>query len=83
MHIQQVENQGLYEIAALAAGGAIQAAQMGLAEPCFGLIRPPGHHASAASAWGFCYFNIMAVALETLRRQDKIIMRCSGKTCWP
>jgi acetoin utilization deacetylase AcuC-like enzyme len=76
MHIQQVENQGLFEIAALAAGGAIQAAQMGLAEPCFGLIRPPGHHASAASAWGFCYFNNMAVALETLRRQNKIESAC-------
>ena len=65
-HIQQVENQGLYEIAALAAGGAIQAARIGLNEPCFGLIRPPGHHASESSAWGFCYFNNMAVALKTL-----------------
>ena len=66
MHIQQVEKQGLYEIAALAAGGAIQAAQ----------IRPPGHHASAASAWGFCYFNNMAVALEALRREDQIKSAC-------
>jgi len=72
MHIQQVENRGVYDIAALAAGGAIQAAQIGLTEPCFGLIRPPGHHASTSSAWGFCFFNNMAVALETLRRQQKI-----------
>jgi acetoin utilization deacetylase AcuC-like enzyme len=76
MHIRQVENQGLYEIAALAAGGAIQAAQIGLSEPCFGLIRPPGHHASAASAWGFCYFNNMAIALEALRRKKKIESAC-------
>ena len=76
MHIRQVENQGLYEIAALAAGGAIQAAQIGLSEPCFGLIRPPGHHASAASAWGFCFFNNMAVALAALRRQKKIKTAC-------
>ena len=76
MHIQQVENQGLFEIAALAAGGAIQAAQIGLSDPCFGLIRPPGHHASAASAWGFCFFNNMAVALETLRRKNKIKSAC-------
>ena len=76
MHIQQVENQGLYKIAALAAGGAIQAAQIGLFEPCFGLIRPPGHHASVASAWGFCYFNNMAMALEALRRQNKIKRAC-------
>ncbi len=76
MHIQNVVNQGLYDIAALAAGGAIQTAQIGLSEPCFGLIRPPGHHASATSAWGFCYFNNMAVALETLRRQQKIESAC-------
>jgi acetoin utilization deacetylase AcuC-like enzyme len=76
MHIHTVENEGLYEIATLAAGGAIQAAQIGLSEPCFGLIRPPGHHASAASSWGFCYFNNMAVALETLRRQKKIESAC-------
>ena len=76
MHIQQVESQGLYEIAALAAGGAIQAAQIGLFEPCFGLIRPPGHHASAASAWGFCFFNNMALALEALRRINKIKSAC-------
>jgi acetoin utilization deacetylase AcuC-like enzyme len=73
MHIRQVESQGLFEISALAAGGAIQSAEIGLTEPCFGLIRPPGHHASAASAWGFCFFNNMAVALETLRRQNKIV----------
>ena len=76
MHIQHVENQGLYEIAALSAGGAVQAAQIGLIEPCFSLIRPPGHHASADSAWGFCYFNNMAVALETLRGQKKIESAC-------
>ena len=76
LHIQQIENQGLYDIAALAAGGAIQAAQIGLSEPCFGLIRPPGHHASATSAWGFCYFNNMAVALVALRRQQKIDTAC-------
>ena len=61
-YIRQVENQDLYTVAALAAGGAIQAARVGLSEPCFGLIRPPGHHASAASAWGFCHFNNMAIA---------------------
>jgi acetoin utilization deacetylase AcuC-like enzyme len=76
MQIQKVENQGLYKIASLAAGGALRAAQMGLFDPCFGLIRPPGHHASAASSWGFCYFNDMAVALETLRRQKKIESAC-------
>ena len=75
-HIQEVANQGLFDIAALAAGGALQAATIGLAEPCFALIRPPGHHASSASAWGFCYFNNMAVALEALRRKRKIASAC-------
>ena len=68
--------RALFEIAALAAGGALQAARVGLSEPCFALIRPPGHHASAASAWGFCYFNNMAVALEALRREKKIETAC-------
>jgi len=71
-HIEQVRREGVYEIAALAAGGAIQAAMIGLKEPCFALIRPPGHHASAESAWGFCYFNNMAIALEKLKREGRI-----------
>ena len=71
-HIRSVEREGVYDIAALAAGGSINAAQIGLTEPCFALIRPPGHHASAGSAWGFCYFNNMAIALEKLRREGKI-----------
>ena len=71
-HIDYVRRKGLLPIAALAAGSAIQTATIGLSEPCFGLIRPPGHHASSGSCWGFCYFNNMAVALETLRRQNKI-----------
>jgi len=71
-HIEYVKRQGLYPIASLAAGGAIQAALIGLEEPCFGLIRPPGHHASASSCWGFCYFNNMVVALEHLKSQELI-----------
>jgi len=71
-HIAEVRREGVYDIAALAAGGAIKAAEIGLSEPCFAVIRPPGHHASADSAWGFCYFNNMAVALVKLKRKDKI-----------
>ena len=71
-HLQYVRREGVYHIAALAAGGAIKAAEIGLTEPCFALIRPPGHHASADSCWGFCYFNNMAIALEKLKRQGKI-----------
>jgi len=71
-HIRDIERQGLYDIAALAAGGAIQAAETGLRDPCFALIRPPGHHASANSAWGFCFFNNMAIAIKRLKRDRKI-----------
>ncbi len=71
-HIEHVRQIGIYDIAALAAGGAILAAEIGMKEPCFGLIRPPGHHASANSCWGFCYFNNMAIALERLKKDGKI-----------
>jgi acetoin utilization deacetylase AcuC-like enzyme len=75
-HIESVRNSGLFNIASLAAGGALQAATIGLTEPCFGLIRPPGHHASAGSCWGFCYFNNMAVALAALKNQGMIDTAC-------
>jgi len=64
-HVASVKARGLYPIAALAAGGAVQAASLSLKEPSFGLIRPPGHHASFNSCWGFCYLNNMAVAWNT------------------
>jgi acetoin utilization deacetylase AcuC-like enzyme len=41
-------------------------------EPSFALIRPPGHHASADSCWGFCFFNNMAVSLHKLRSMGRI-----------
>jgi acetoin utilization deacetylase AcuC-like enzyme len=70
--VQGVEREGLYNIAALAAGASVQAAVAGLSEPAFGLVRPPGHHASADHHWGFCYFNNMAIALEYLRSNGYI-----------
>jgi len=70
-HVKSVEREGVYDIAALAAGGAIMAAKIGLTEPCFAVIRPPGHHASSDRAWGFCYFNNMSIALEKLKSEGK------------
>lgn len=71
-HIKEVSRAGLYNIAALAAGATVQAAETALSEPCFALVRPPGHHASAGSSWGFCYFNNMAIALDHLKRSGQI-----------
>jgi acetoin utilization deacetylase AcuC-like enzyme len=71
-HVDYVLNYDPYSVAALAAGGAIHAARIGLQEPAFGLIRPPGHHASSYSSWGFCYFNNMAIALLALREEGLI-----------
>jgi acetoin utilization deacetylase AcuC-like enzyme len=63
----------LYDIASLATGGAIRASEIALAgEPAFGLIRPPGHHASPNSCWGFCYFNNIAIAVRGLADARKI-----------
>ena len=63
----------VYEIALLAVGGAILTATTAMTgEPAFGLLRPPGHHASPDSHWGFCFFNNMAIAVERLRRRGLI-----------
>jgi acetoin utilization deacetylase AcuC-like enzyme len=62
-----------YEVALLSAGGAILASQTAWkGQPAFGLIRPPGHHASPDSCWGFCFFNNMAIAVKRLLKEKKI-----------
>jgi len=52
------------EIAGLAAGATVQAAEHALArnESAFALVRPPGHHAERDRAMGFCLYNNVAVA---------------------
>ena len=63
----------LYQLATLAAGGAIMTAEIAVqGEPAFGLIRPPGHHASHSSYWGFCYVNNIAVSLLHLKAKGLI-----------
>jgi len=37
----------------------------------YGLCRPPGHHAAADMAAGFCYFNNAAIAAEILTRAGR------------
>lgn len=74
LHIRDIQRMGLtYDIALLAAGGAIRAAELAVSgEPVFGLIRPPGHHASREHCWGFCFFNNMAISIAKLREEGKI-----------
>ncbi|MFX1428403.1 MAG: histone deacetylase family protein [Promethearchaeota archaeon] len=63
----------LFELASLAAGGSILAADEGYnGNPTFAVIRPPGHHASADSCWGFCYFNNISISLLRLFSEGKI-----------
>ena len=52
------------EIAALAAGATVQAAEHAVDqhEPAFAMVRPPGHHAERDRAMGFCLYNNIAVA---------------------
>jgi acetoin utilization deacetylase AcuC-like enzyme len=67
-HIERVKRDvRLYEGATLAVGGAILASKIAVkGDVAFGLIRPPGHHASPNSCWGFCFFNNIAVAVRKL-----------------
>jgi acetoin utilization deacetylase AcuC-like enzyme len=72
-HEGKVWHPELYEMAALAAGGAILTAELSMeGEPAFGLIRPPGHHASRVSYWGFCYFNNVSISLLHLQKKGLI-----------
>jgi acetoin utilization deacetylase AcuC-like enzyme len=74
-HIELIRSNGLYDTAALAAGGAITAAELALSgEPAFALVRPPGHHASANRAWGMCFFNNMAIAVQKIRPKARRVL---------
>lgn len=73
-HVSYVKRLGqVYDIATLAVGGTLEAAELAVrGEPTFALIRPPGHHASSDSCWGFCYFNNVAVAIKKLLEEGRI-----------
>ena len=59
-------------VARCAAGSALaamEAALHGDVHRSFALVRPPGHHAEADEALGFCFYNNVAVAAAAARRQ--------------
>jgi acetoin utilization deacetylase AcuC-like enzyme len=61
-----------FETACLAAGGylaLLEAIVAGEAENGFAFVRPPGHHAEADRAMGFCLFNNVAIGARYLQRR--------------
>ena len=70
-----------YDAACLAAGAVIKGTQMlaaGEIDNGFALVRPPGHHAEADRAMGFCLFNNVAIgaryALDELQMDRVLIL---------
>lgn len=62
--------ENTFEIALLAAGGALLAGRLVLekkADSAFALVRPPGHHASSDFGGGFCYLNNVAIMTKVLK----------------
>jgi len=63
-------SRGSAEAARLAAGGLIDLARDvcgGRLDNGFALVRPPGHHAEADRAMGFCLYNNVAVAARAVQ----------------
>jgi len=59
-----------------AAGGlcqAVDAVVTGAADNAFCAVRPPGHHAEATQAMGFCLFNSVAVAAHHARKAHGLV----------
>jgi len=57
-----------FEAALMAAGGLVRLVEAVIAGEVangFALVRPPGHHATATRAMGFCLFNNVAIAART------------------
>jgi acetoin utilization deacetylase AcuC-like enzyme len=62
--------QESWDVALLGAGAvtrAVEAVVSGEAHNAFALVRPPGHHATPATAMGFCLINNVAVAAQVAR----------------
>ena len=73
-----VASPSSYDAALYAAGGLIEAVDAvleGKVESAFGLVRPPGHHATQDQAMGFCLFNNVAIAARhALNKVDRVLI---------
>lgn len=65
-----VMSPGSLDAALYAAGAATDVARLALdGQPAFAPVRPPGHHATANTAMGFCLLNNVVVAARTVMRE--------------
>jgi acetoin utilization deacetylase AcuC-like enzyme len=63
---------GTLQAAYVAAGGALAGVDAIMAQEVdhvFCAVRPPGHHAEAGQAMGFCFFNNVAIAARYLQKK--------------
>ncbi|PWA54090.1 Histone deacetylase domain-containing protein [Artemisia annua] len=68
-------NEGSSESAYLAAGSVVEVAEKvakGELNSAFAIVRPPGHHAERDEPMGFCLYNNVAIATQSLLDQKEL-----------
>ena len=75
LDVDTIMSPDSYDAALYAAGGMIRATEAvmdGEVGSAFALVRPPGHHATATQAEGFCLFNNIAIAAKYALNKYKL-----------